>query len=112
MIKNQEQSHVIYPSVDRILIDDPTDANFTFSSKKLGPEERLMLAVFENGIDQFKKNYRQLNRHQVNQFNEARKWIDSVDTSYLYSFESCCHVLGIDTNAIRLGLSKLINPHL
>lgn len=109
-MSKKDDDHQI--SIDYILTDDPTDGNFIFLPQQLSPEKKLILAVLNNGIHQYLDNYRKMNRYQINQFKEAQTWIDSEDMSYIYTFESCCSVMGLDSDSIRNKLHKIINPYL
>ena len=39
---------------------------------------------------------------------DAQEWVDTVDESYVFSFDNVCESLGINPHYLRLGLSRYI----
>ena len=70
------------------------------------PEGRLLWAVLENGIEQYKKNVTAAGRRGQRLFREAEAWIMHDDPTWLCSFVNICHVLGIDPDYLRAGLRQ------
>lgn len=70
------------------------------------PEGRLLWAVLENGIEQYKKNVTATSRRGQRLFREAEEWIMHDDSLWLCSFINICHVLGIDPDYLRAGLRR------
>jgi len=70
------------------------------------PEGRLLWAVLENGIGQYKKNVTATGRRGLRLFHEAEVWIMQNDPTWLCSFVSICYVLGIDPDYLRAGLQQ------
>ena len=60
-----------------------------------------MIAVVQDAINCIEK-YRFATGHRGRRlFGEVAQWIGAKDTDWPYSFESICHVLGLDANAVR-----------
>ena len=79
----------------------------TFHRKDgLGPEEKLMLAVLEDGISCFQKYLFAQDKGERRLFREARDWILEEDQEEPFSFETICEVLGIAPNYLRRGLLR------
>ena len=67
-------------------------------------EHRLMMAILEDAVDVYLKHVgaKQGPKHTL--FEDAERWIEDTDTTWIFSFETICHVLDIDPSAIRDGL--------
>jgi len=72
----------------------------------LGPEEKLMLAVLEDGISCFQKYLFAQDKGERRLFREARDWILEEDQEEPFSFETICEVLGIGPHYLRRGLLR------
>jgi hypothetical protein len=70
------------------------------------PAGRFLWAVLENGIEQYQKNATTTERRGRRLFREAEEWILCDDPTWLCSFMSICHVLGIDPAYLRTGLQR------
>jgi hypothetical protein len=70
-------------------------------------EKRLLLAVLEEAVGTFQRNLHAKSRRGQRLFHEAEEWIASPDTSWMFSFESICHTLGLDPHYLRRGLERL-----
>jgi hypothetical protein len=70
------------------------------------PEGRLLWAVLDNGIKQYKKHVHATGRRSRRLFREAEEWIMRDDPTWLCSFVSICQVLGIDPDYLRAGLRR------
>jgi hypothetical protein len=66
----------------------------------LEPEKRLMLAVLEEAI----RNYRKYLVTHPRLFSEVVDWFLEKDSDWLFSFENICDVLELSPNHIRKGL--------
>ena len=73
---------------------------------KQQPECRLLWAVLENAVDTYMKNATATSRRGKRLFREAEEWIMQDDPTWLCSFISICHVLGLDPGYLRLGLRR------
>jgi hypothetical protein len=71
------------------------------------PQKRLMLAVLEDAVACVKRGVVTNARRAKHDFEEARAWIASDDTTWPYSFLNIAHVLGLDPGYLRQGLRKL-----
>lgn len=67
-------------------------------------EHRLMMAILEDAVDVYLKHAGARQGPKRELFDEAERWIEDVDTTWIFSFQSICHVLDIDPDAIRDGL--------
>jgi hypothetical protein len=72
--------------------------------KDLTGEQRLMFAVIEDAIDTYRKHAAATRREHRELFEEAERWIASADRSYLYTFETICDYLGLESEYVRRGL--------
>ncbi|HKY07354.1 MAG TPA: hypothetical protein VJQ55_03895 [Candidatus Binatia bacterium] len=72
----------------------------------LEPEQRLMLAVLEDGIHCYLENLdaRTAKRSQI--FKEAADWITAREWDWVFSFESVCDALGLNPEYVRQGLLR------
>jgi hypothetical protein len=67
-------------------------------------ERRLMVAILEDAVDVYRKQAGARDRKRRQLFEDAEEWIESDDTSWLYSYQNICDVLGIDAGYLRKGL--------
>ncbi len=58
------------------------------------PEKRLMLAVLEDAINQYR----------INESLEAKRWLQSDSRMWAYSFVNICEVLDLEPSYLRKGL--------
>ncbi len=68
------------------------------------PEQRLMLAVLEDGVRCFQNGRAARNGPRRRRRIEAQRWIVATDDHSPYSFEWVCEGLGIDTAQFRKAL--------
>ena len=70
------------------------------------PEKSLMAAILSSVFDDLKK--------QGIEYRDARSYVLSNDTRYIYSFKNICAQLGLCPTQIRelLGLKKVTPNHL
>ncbi len=64
--------------------------------KDLTGEERLMIAVIEQAVDDYLKYVAPTDRVPSSAFSDAERWIESTDRSWLYAFETICDYMGLD----------------
>jgi hypothetical protein len=76
------------------------------------PECRLLWAVLENAVDAYMKYATATSRRGKRLFREAEDWIWRDDPTWLCSFVSICHVLGVEPEYVRRGLRKWRETHL
>jgi hypothetical protein len=72
--------------------------------RDLTGEQRLMCAVIEDAVDVYLKHAAATQRTHQGLFAEADQWIESEDRSWIYSFETICDYLGMDSGYLRRGL--------
>lgn len=70
----------------------------------LDGERRLMLAVLEDAVIVYQRYALARDPEKRLERKEAGEWIESGDTTWPFSFENICNVLGIDPDYIRNGL--------
>jgi hypothetical protein len=76
-----------------------------------GPERDLLRALLFDGIQAYFSYC--LNTQEVvkEKFKEAYHWIHARDNDYVFSFQSVCEGLGLDSDALRLGISNFVNSN-
>jgi len=81
-----------------------------FSGSKLPAfvqsEGRLMLAILQDAVDCYQRHALARNPRHRAEFEEAKQWIASNDSDWVFSFENICNVLGIDPDYVRSGLAN------
>lgn len=70
------------------------------------PECELLWAVLENGLADYMKYTNATRRRSKRLFREAEAWIMADDPTWICSFVSICHVLGLDPDYLRTGLQR------
>jgi hypothetical protein len=70
------------------------------------PETRLLIAILEEAINCFQKNY--LAEHDSGQrlFREADEWLMGNRGDWAFSFESICDAIGLNPSYVRYGLRQ------
>ena len=88
---------------------EPTDSGVVDSIFKRNireGEERLMLAVLANAIEDFQKYVLATDRRGQELFQEAEEWILETDSPSFFSFESICAHLQLDPDYVRRGFIR------
>jgi hypothetical protein len=67
-------------------------------------ERRLMVAVLEQGVNDYLKNLDARDPRQQELWREAEAWVEDRDPRWIFSFENICHVLAIEPEYLRRGL--------
>lgn len=91
------------PAIQGKEIDGGANATFWDTVRRKGhanPEQDLMLAVLKDALLNYKKNLRTRN----GLFKDDQLWFFTDETDRLFSFESVCAVLGLDSKGIRKRL--------
>jgi hypothetical protein len=70
------------------------------------PACHLLWAIMENGIQEYMRYATASSQRGNRLFREAEDWIMYNDPTWLCSFVSICHVLGLDPNYLRTGLRR------
>jgi hypothetical protein len=89
---------------------DPADAGLIEAVYKRNireGEERLMLAVLDSAVEDFREYV--LARHPSGKklFQHAEEWFLEKNSDELFSFGSICEILGMNPDHIRKGLMVL-----
>ena len=69
-------------------------------------EQRLMLAVLEDAVEEFQRNCGTTGRRGERLLSEVERWFWSEDDQLLFSFENICSALEIDAGYLRRGLIR------
>jgi hypothetical protein len=69
-------------------------------------EQRLMVAVLEQAVDDYMSLAGARDRVRRRMFADAERWMESTDASRLYSFETICDHVGLDVDYMRDGLRR------
>jgi hypothetical protein len=69
-------------------------------------EGRLMLAILQDAVDCYQRHALARNPRHRAEFEEAKQWITSSESDWVFSFENICNVLGIDPDYVRSGLAN------
>jgi hypothetical protein len=79
-----------------------------FDARRAGleGERSLMLAVLRDAVECYQKYALARDPRGRFEFDEARRWIESPDRDWPYSFENICDVLDIDPVYLREGLER------
>ncbi len=72
----------------------------------LAPEKTLMFAVLQDALTCFQYYFGATDKRRQQLFVEAYDWFMSEDSSYLFSFESICGLLGFTPSYLRRGLLR------
>ena len=91
------------PAIQRNEIDGGANAAYWDTVRRrthTNPEQDLMLAVLKDALQNYRKNLRTPNRL----FKDDQLWFFADETDRLFSFESVCAVLGLDSKRIRKRL--------
>jgi len=72
--------------------------------KDMTGEQRLICAVMESAVETYQKHATATLRLHRDLFDEAERWIESQDRSSIYTFETICDYLGLESDYLRRGL--------
>jgi hypothetical protein len=99
-------------------ISDPLDNEIIerpFKKHIREGEEKLMLAVLSDAIEEFQKYVLSKDERRRKLFREAEEWFLEKDGDELFSFEYICDTLELHPDYIRQGLiswkEKKLNEH-
>ena len=70
------------------------------------PEKRLMLAILEDGIHCYFDNFHASGSKKKRLFDDAAAWIVERNGDWVFSFESVCDALGLNSAYVRQGLLR------
>jgi len=77
-----------------------------FTESTLVPEKRLMLAVLEDAIASFQRNFIQSRNTGDADDGDVEHWLESDDMSWPFSFASICQALDMEPEYLRRGLQS------
>ena len=85
---------------------DPVDTGLAQSqfTRAASAEEKLMLAVLENAIEQFQEYALAEDPKGKALLQEVEDWLWDNDSDWFFSFESICETLKFSPNYLRQGL--------
>jgi hypothetical protein len=95
------------PAVTMVEPDTMTPSQFfdrVFTESTLVPEKRLMLAVLEDAIASFQRNFIQARATQEGDDGDVENWLASDDMTWPFSFASICQALDMEPEYLRRGL--------
>ena len=95
------------PATTIVEPDTLTPAQFFdkhFAEASLVPEKRLMLAVLEDAIASFQRNFIQPRATDDPEEGDVNGWLHSDDMSWPFSFASICEALDMEPEYLRRGL--------
>lgn len=75
------------------------------------PECHLLWAILESDIKDYMRYATATGRRSKRLFREAEAWIMADEPTWLCSFVSICHILGLDPDYLRAGLSRWHDAH-
>jgi hypothetical protein len=89
---------------DTLLPDQYLD---TFRRKlHLEPEKKLMLAILEDAIACYQKYLFARDSKGKALFEEAAEWVEEVNGSGVFAFDSVCETLGLNPDYLRRGMTE------
>lgn len=95
------------PAVTMVEPDTMTPSQYferIFTESTLLPEKRLMLAVLEDAIASFQRNFIQQRATAEGEDFDVETWLESDDMSWPFSFASICQALDMEPEYLRRGL--------
>ena|SRR4026207_1796765 len=88
---------------------EPTDSGVVeqvFKRTLREGEQKLMLAVLENAIEDFQKYVLAADKRGKELFRETEEWILETDSPSFFSFENICAHLDLDPDYVRRGFIR------
>lgn len=88
---------------------EPTDSGVVeqvFKKTLREGEQKLMLAVLENAIEDFQKYVLAADKRGKELFQETEQWIFETDSPSFFSFENICAHLDLDPDYVRRGFIR------
>jgi len=72
-----------------------------------GGERKLMAALLSDGVEAYLSQAVAIAEGRREK-SDAREWVETIDKSYVFSFDNVCECLGINPDYLRLGLSRYV----
>jgi hypothetical protein len=88
---------------------EPTDSGSiesVFKRSLRDGEQKLMLAVLENAIEDFQKYIFATDKKGRELFEQAEEWILETDSPSFFSFENICEHLQLNPDYVRRGFMR------
>ncbi len=88
---------------------EPTDSGVVesvFKKTIREGEQKLMLAVLENAVEDFQKYVHANDKRGKELFQEAEEWILETNSPSFFSFENICAHLDLDPDYVRRGFIR------
>lgn len=88
---------------------EPTDSGvieYVFKKNMREGEQKLMLAVLENAIEDFQKHALASDKRGKELFQDAETWILETNSPSFFSFENICAHLDLDPDYVRRGFIR------
>ncbi len=88
---------------------EPTDSGVVehvFKKNLREGEQKLMLAVLENAIEDFQKYVFATDKRGKELFQETEEWILETNSPSFFSFENICAHLDLDPDYVRRGFMR------
>jgi len=82
------------------------DATWLHDAPRPSGEERLMLAVLEEALDNFRTNLHATTRAEQLLFFKVEQWFGSDETAWPFSFVNICEALRLDAGGLRARLAR------
>lgn len=102
MIMNEEKGTGAFTPVAQLVVP----SNEVAERIRTQPECHLLWAVLQNGLEEYMRYATATSRRGKRLFREAEAWIMQDDPTWLCSFVSICHVLGLEPDYLRMGLRR------
>jgi len=67
-------------------------------------EQRLMCAIIDDAVEAYLKHSAASQPHHRESFADAERWIETEDRTWIFSFDTICDYLGLDSDYLRRGL--------
>ena len=98
------------PTIDSVLQPDTLlPAQYLDTVRRenhLDPEKMLMLAVLEDGVTCFQRNFSTQGEKEKRLLSEEEEWVLMENRDWLFSFDNICETLGLNPGYIREGLQR------
>jgi len=76
----------------------------------LTPSQRLMLAVLDDAVGEYRRLGGRVGRRAIRLFRELTDWFESDDRTWTFSFENTCQTFGLEVEAVRAELRTWSRP--
>src|SRR5262249_36255147 len=77
---------------------------------ELPPSQRLMLAVLDDAVGEYRRLGRGVGRRAIRLFGELTAWFESDERDWTFSFHSICQTFGLEAEPVRAVLRTWARP--